>query len=641
MEHGSLYDAIRNDTVDLNTQEDILTIAQDIAHGLRFLHSSDLLHGDLKCKNILLDSNYRAKLSDFGLSCSSKLSDGTPRGTPYWMAPELLSKESANTTASDIYAFGIILFELYARKNPYENEDYDEVLRLVCDPAVSKRPPVPALCPPNVKELSNLCLLHNPQDRPPAKEVDLILQAEGTIQGRVFRIAALNRDLIETNRQITSEQAAQLRHFSCMSHEIRTPLNCVIGVSSLLEEDKTLTSAQLKFIKMIMSSGNLLKKVVDDVLDFNKFLSGNAEIDLKRIDLQETVGSIIESMVLNPITERKEISIRTFYDPRVPQYMETDHRRLQQIFYNLLSNAVKFSEAGSNIDFTVSVKVDESNAASSTSLPHLEFDIVDYGKGIKKEDFGKIFQPFQQTETGTNNADGGTGLGLAIVVQLVELLGGTISVDSKLGEWTKFTLDFSLTASLDDPGLIAARLTNCTVWLVSNSDTETHTMMKSCQHFGVECLHFGSLHEAEASLASSPKGCSLACFVQENLYDDLVFKGLSARSKTVLVTFGPDGKVDEGQVHYQSLTRIFPSVLMQELGTALEYASISTRRISAPKAAIQDRFEGLKLLRILVADDNVINQKVLKRMVERIGVAEVTIAVRAFDSPQSRMLSGH
>uniref|UniRef100_A0A7S1YFW9 Guanylate cyclase n=2 Tax=Grammatophora oceanica TaxID=210454 RepID=A0A7S1YFW9_9STRA len=627
MENGSLYDAIRNDTIDLNTQEDILTIAQDIAHGLHFLHSSDLLHGDLKCKNILLDSNYRAKLSDFGLSCSSKSLDGTPRGTPYWMGPEILGSEaSANTTASDIYAFGIILYELYARKNPYEGEDYDEVIRLVCDPSVSKRPPVPALCPPNVKELSKLCLLHNPQDRPAAKEVDLVLQAEGTIQGRVFRIAALNRDLLETNKQITSEQAAQLRHFSCMSHEIRTPLNCVIGVSSLLEEDETLTSAQLKFIKMIMSSGNLLKKVVDDVLDFNKFVSGNAEIDLKRVDLQETLGNIIESMALNPITERKGISLRTFYDPLVPQYMETDHRRLQQIFYNLLSNAVKFSETGSNIDLRVSVKANKTNASSSTSLPHLEFDIIDYGKGIKKEDFKKIFQPFQQTETGVTNVDGGTGLGLAIVKQLVELLGGTIAVDSKVGEWTKFALDFPLTASLDDTGPIAARLTNCSVWLVSKCDTETQTMMKSCRHYGVDCVHFGSLREAEASLRPSPrKDDSLACFVQEDLYDDSVFKSLSARSKTVLITFGPHGKIGGGQVHYQSLTRIFPSVMMQELGTALEYASI-TRRTLEPKETIQDSCEGLKVLRVLVADDNIINQKVLGRLVERIGVAEVMIA---------------
>ena len=223
MENGALYSAVRNDTIELNSQEDLLTIAQDIAHGLRFLHSAGLVHGDLKTKNVLLDANFRAKLSDFGLS--SRGEGEIARGTPYWMAPELLKKESSNTTMSDMYAFGILLYEVYSQKNPYEGEDYLETLRLVSDPAVSKRPPVPTICPPRLGALMKDCLQHYPKDRPTAKDVDLVLQAEGTIQGRVFRIAALNRDLMEENKQITAEQATQLRHFSCMSHEIRTPLD--------------------------------------------------------------------------------------------------------------------------------------------------------------------------------------------------------------------------------------------------------------------------------------------------------------------------------------------------------------------------------------------------------------------------------
>lgn len=620
MENGSLYDAIRNDTIDLDSQEDILIIAQDIAHGLRFLHSANLIHGDLKAKNVLLDSNFRAKLSDFGLS--SKTREDVARGTPYWMAPELLSHESTNTAKSDIYAFGILLYELYSRKNPYEGEEYEEVLRQVCDPAVSKRPPIPTLCPPNVANLMKECLEHDPNNRPTAKDVDQIFQAEGTIQGRVFRIAALNRELLETNQQINAEQVQQLRHFSCMSHEIRTPLNCVIGISSLFDEDETLTSSQKELINMVVSSGKLLKKVVDDVLDFNKFISGNAEIEIQRTDLQETMTNILNSMALSPITEKKQISFRSYYDPLLPRYIETDTRRLQQIFYNLLSNAVKFSKFEGHIDLRVSVKGGDPSS-SSKSLPKLHFDIIDHGKGIEKSDFEKIFQPFQQTDVGIKEG-GGTGLGLAIVKQLVELLGGTIAVDSNVGEWTNFYFEFPLTVSLDDKQAVTSKLAHTSILLVSNSDAEIGHLTTTCNHFNVNYRSFGDLRELEAHLGSSTDDIPTACIIQEDLYNESINEAISKRSKSVIVTFGPRGSVDKGQSHYLSLTRVFPSVLMQELASILDYAGIS-KRLAASRLKEQPKatFEGLK---VLVAEDNLVNQKVMTRMLERLGVKDVTLA---------------
>jgi len=615
MENGSLYDAIRNETIALDSQEDILIIVQDIAHGLRFLHSAELVHGDLKAKNVLLDSNYRAKLSDFGLS-SNKTNKDNARGTPYWMAPELLNRESTNTTMSDVYAFGILLYELYARKNPYEGLDYEEALRKICDPAVALRPPVPTMCPPNIASLMKDCLQHDPALRPSAKELDLMLQAEGTIQGRVFRIAALNRELLETNEQINAEQTQQLRHFSCMSHEIRTPLNCVIGISSLLDEDETLSGAQKELIKMVVSSGKLLKKVVDDVLDFNKFISGNAEIEIQRTDLQETMNNILNSIALSPVTEKKSITFRSFYDAHLPQYVETDTRRLQQIFYNLLSNATKFSKFEGNIDLRVSID-------STGKKPKIHFAVIDYGKGIEKDDFEKIFQPFQQTDVGIKEG-GGTGLGLAIVRQLVELLGGNISVDSKVGEWTKFMFDIPLTVDLDDKQLISEKLSKATVMLVSNSDVESTHLSKACEYFGVKYSHFGSLSELEATLGTFSFDAPAAVIMQEDLFNEEIYEKLSKRPKIAFMTFGPRGSVDKQQCHYLSLTRVFPSVLMQELCTMLDHASMA-RRLTASrlKEVPKVTFEGLK---ILVAEDNLVNQKVMNRMLERLGVTEVTLA---------------
>jgi len=618
MENGSLYDAFRNETIDLNSQEDILVIAQDIAHGMRFLHEANVIHGDLKSRNVLIDSNFRAKVADFGLS--AKCQRGGARGTPYWMAPELLTESSSNTVMSDIYAFGILLYEVYSRKEPYEGEDYEAVISAVSDPAVRKRPPVPSLCPPTVSALMTDCLRHSPEERPSSKEVDTVLQSEGTIQGRIIRIAALNKDLVEENRQISSEQAVQLGHFACMSHEIRTPLNCIIGVSSLLEEDDKLDRSYKESVKMIVSSSRLLKQVVDDVLDFSKFVSGNAEIDIQRTDLQETLTSIINSMAMSPITERKEISLRTFYDPLVPQFVETDDRRLQQILFNLLSNAVKFSKDGSNVDLLVFMQ----NASNTT--PRLHLQVKDYGMGIKKSDFEKIFQPFQQTDVGIKSVDGGTGLGLAITKQLVELLGGSISVYSEFGKWTTFSFELPLTASLVDTELISNRLKSCCVWVVGDMQSETNRMEEICKHFAVSHKTFGSLKEMEAHLVSSREKLSLICLVQEDLYDSASYEIISKKVKTVLVTFGQKGgKMDLGELHYQSLTRKFPSVILQEIASINEYASLT--RKNAPKKQESTSEGNYSQLKILVAEDNKMNQKILVRMLERLGVANDNIQV--------------
>lgn len=177
MHYGSLSDLLQNESVIM--EGDILVgVLQDIASGLRFLHSSNpkVIHTDLKAQNILVDDKFRAKVADFGLSRKGFGKSSRASGTPFWMAPELLRGESPNTTFSDVYSFGIVLYEVFSRSEPYAGEKYDDVIRLVTDKAVNKRPPVPHNCPKEIAALMKHCLKGDPAARPTASELDVALR---------------------------------------------------------------------------------------------------------------------------------------------------------------------------------------------------------------------------------------------------------------------------------------------------------------------------------------------------------------------------------------------------------------------------------------------------------------------------------
>eukprot|EP00980_Cylindrotheca_fusiformis_P023298 scaffold10339_cov101-Cylindrotheca_fusiformis.AAC.2 len=179
MENGSLYDLLRNETV-YTGGEIILQIVRDIAQGLRFLHSSKpaVLHRDLKAKNILIDSRFRAKVADFGLSTKTK---NVLSGTPFWMAPEYLLRRTDYTASCDVYAFGKKFtggvsrhLSTRSRQIPYEGQVPRKVLRKVCDPRMNYRPAIPGTCPKRMAELMKKCWGQNPSLRPEAKDLDII-----------------------------------------------------------------------------------------------------------------------------------------------------------------------------------------------------------------------------------------------------------------------------------------------------------------------------------------------------------------------------------------------------------------------------------------------------------------------------------
>jgi len=270
MEHGSLYDILHNETMPIEG-ELLLPILRDIAQGVRFLHAAvpQVIHGDLKSANILIDSKFRAKVADFGLS-QEKGKGGT--GTPFWMAPELLRGESANTAASDVYSFGIILYEVYSRRDPYEEEDPKEVIQLVADKEVQKRPPPPRNMCDQVKSLMGDCLDDDPENRPSFEELDLRIKrinAESAVQGQ------------------PSNKASSVSLFDIFPHHIAEALRD--GRSVEAEHHDCVTIFFSDIVGFTNISTELEPRKIADMLDrlYSKFDELSHKYDIFKL---ETIG---------------------------------------------------------------------------------------------------------------------------------------------------------------------------------------------------------------------------------------------------------------------------------------------------------------------------------------------------------------
>ena len=270
------------------------------------------------------------------------------------------------------------------------------------------------------------------------------LRSQGTRQYRWLCEAISNQlqlrekttALEEARRKAEAAVEARSLFLATMSHEIRTPLNGVIGMTELLLETP-LNREQQDYTSTIRRSGEALLAVINDILDFSKLEAGMMELDSRPFSLRSTIEDVVELLYYQ--AQSKKLMLKLLIDHNLPHLVMGDSTRLKQLLLNLLSNGLKFTKVGS-----VTLKV-----VAASEPQTIRFEVIDTGIGIPKDRFSRLFQEFSQVDTSTSRNFGGTGLGLAICDRLVRSMEGRIGVESEVGEGSTFWFELKLPAARD------------------------------------------------------------------------------------------------------------------------------------------------------------------------------------------------